>query len=146
MLDEKTIGIIKSTVPVLKEHGVTLTTHFYKRLFEHNPGVIPLFNEEDQKSGAQAKKLAQAILSYAKHIDNLGALTGAVEKIAARHTSALVKEEHYPIVGEHLLASIKEVVGDAATDELIEAWGKAYWVLANILIEKEKQIYNSKDA
>ena len=39
MLNQKTIDIIKSTVPVLKEHGVEITTTFYKRMFENNPEV-----------------------------------------------------------------------------------------------------------
>ena len=33
MLNQNTIDIIKSTVPVLREHGVEITTTFYKRMF-----------------------------------------------------------------------------------------------------------------
>lgn len=31
------IELVKSTVPVLREHGVTLTTYFYKRMLNNNP-------------------------------------------------------------------------------------------------------------
>lgn len=41
----------------------------------------------------------------------------------------------------HLLASIKEVLGEAATDELVEAWAAAYQQLADILIGVESAIY-----
>jgi hemoglobin-like flavoprotein len=44
MLNEKTIQIVKSTAPILQEHGETLTRHFYKRMFSHNPEVAPFFN------------------------------------------------------------------------------------------------------
>lgn len=44
MLSRKTIDIVKSTAPVLQEHGETLTKHFYKRMFSHNPEVAPYFN------------------------------------------------------------------------------------------------------
>lgn len=40
MLDQKTIDIIKSTVPALKAHGVEITTTFYKTMFERNPEVV----------------------------------------------------------------------------------------------------------
>ncbi len=47
MLSQKTIDIIKSTVLVLKEHGVDIITTFYKSMFENNPEVKELFNMEN---------------------------------------------------------------------------------------------------
>lgn len=143
MLDQKTIAIVKSTAPILQEHGETLTRHFYKRMFSHNPEVIPFFNHSNQDGGTQQKALAGAIAGYAANIDNLDVLGGAVELIAHKHASLQIKPEHYPIVGENLLASIKEVLGSGATDEVIDAWGEAYWFLADILKGREQQIYNA---
>ena len=60
------------------------------------------------------------------------------------HCDRQITEGHYPIVGSNLLASIKEVLGDAATDEVIEAWGKAYEVISKIFIDVEKEIYQSR--
>ena len=144
MLDQKTIDIIKSTVPVLKEHGVEITTTFYKNMFKNNPEVKPLFNMDKQASGEQPKALAMTILAAAQNIDNLEVLLPAVKKIGEVHCNRQITEGHYPIVGSNLLASIKEVLGDAATDEVIEAWGKAYEVIAKIFIDVEKEIYESK--
>lgn len=141
MLNEKTIQIVKSTAPVLQEHGETLTKHFYKRMFKHNPEVAPFFNPAHQTAGNQQRALAGAIAAYAANIDNLEVLGGAVELIAQKHASLLIKPEHYPIVGENLLASIREVLGEAATDDVINAWAEAYGFLADILIGREKQIY-----
>jgi nitric oxide dioxygenase len=141
MLNEKTIQIVKSTAPVLQEHGETLTKHFYKRMFKHNPEVAPFFNPAHQTAGNQQRALAGAIAAYAANIDNLEVLGGAVELIAQKHASLLIKPEHYPIVGENLLASIREVLGEAATDDVINAWAEAYGFLADILIGREQQIY-----
>lgn len=141
MLSQQTIDIVKSTAPILDEHGETLTKHFYKRMFSHNPEVAPFFNPANQAGGTQQRALAAAICAYAANIDNLEVLGGAVELIAHKHASLMIKEEHYPIVGENLLASIREVLGEGATDEIINAWGEAYGFLADILIGREKQIY-----
>ena len=142
MLTEQTIAIVKSTVPVLEQHGEMLTRHFYQRMFEKNPEVAPFFNRANQAAGSQQKALAAAICAYAANIANLEVLGGAVELIAQKHASLQVQPEHYPIVGENLLASIREVLGDGATEEVIHAWGEAYGFLANIMIGREKEIYH----
>lgn len=144
MLNQKEIEIIKSCVPTLREHGVTLTTNFYNLMFKNNPEVKPLFNEDRQKSGQQAKALAMSLLAAAQNIDNLSAILPAVIKIGESHVNAGVKPEHYPIVGKNLLLALKETLGEAATDEVIDAWAKAYEIIAEIFIAEEDKIYKSR--
>ena len=141
MLNQNTIDIIKSTVPVLREHGVEITTAFYKRMFENNPEVKAMFNMDKQESGEQPKALAMAVLAAAQNIDNLEAILPAVQKMCKAHVNANVKPEHYPIVGENLLAAIKEVLKDAATEEVLNAWAEAYEVIAKVFIQIEKDMY-----
>jgi nitric oxide dioxygenase len=45
-------------------------------------------------------------------------------------------------VAEALLGAIKNVLGDAATDEILEAWGEAYWFLADLLMAREASLYS----
>lgn len=144
MLDQQTINIIKSTVPALKVHGLDITKTFYKNMFEQNPEVAPLFDMKKQQSGEQPKALAMTVLAAAQNIDNLEAILPVVNRIAVRHCDCNIKEEHYPIVGKHLLVAIKEVLKDVATDEVLDAWAKAYEVIAQVFIEKEKEIYQSR--
>lgn len=141
MLSQKTIDIVKSTAPVLDQHAETLTRHFYKRMFAHNPEVKAFFNPAHQESGSQQKALAGAICAYAANIDNLDVLGGAVELIAQKHASLMIRPEHYPVVGANLLESIREVLGAGATDDVVNAWAEAYGFLADILIAREAQIY-----
>lgn len=142
MLTKQQIELVKATVPVLREHGVALTSHFYKRMLSHNPELMQVFNMGHQRAGFQQQALAGAVLAYAENIENLPALLGAVAHIANKHVSVGIRAEHYPIVGKHLIASIKEVLGDAATPELIDAWTAAYMQLADVLIGAEKAIYD----
>ena len=141
MLDQKTIDIVKSTVPALQAHGLEITKHFYQTMFTNNPEVKAFFDMNKQASGEQPKALAMTVLAAAQNIDNLGALLPAVQKIGKRHVEVGILPEHYPIVGQNLLIAIKDVLGDAATDEVIEAWGKAYGVIADIFIKVEQEIY-----
>jgi nitric oxide dioxygenase len=144
MLDQATIAVIKSTIPLLESAGPALTQHFYQRMFSHNPELKDIFNLAHQRSGGQPLALFNAVAAYARNIDNLGALAGAVERIAHKHTGFMIQPEQYHIVGSHLLATLKELGGSAVTEEVLDAWGKAYGVLASIFISRESEIYQEK--
>ncbi|MCC4833800.1 NO-inducible flavohemoprotein [Shewanella sp. 10N.7] len=146
MLDQHTKDVVKSTIPLLEAAGPALTTHFYQRMFEHNPELKDVFNLAHQHTGGQPVALFNAVAAYAKNIDNLEALGAAVERIAHKHTGFLIKPEQYAIVGGHLLATLKELGGDAVTEEVLTAWGNAYGFLADIFINREAQLYQQTAA
>ena len=141
MLSEETRTIVKSTVPVLEEHGVAITTAFYKNLFIAHPELLNIFNHANQAQGRQQTALAKAVYAAAVHIDDLEEILPAVVQIAHKHVSLGILPEHYPIVGEYLLKAMKEVLGDAATDEIIDAWAEAYGAIADAFIGVEKEMY-----
>ncbi|ROT42194.1 hemoglobin, partial [Sodiomyces alkalinus F11] len=137
-------AIVKSTAPILKEQGTRITTLFYKNMISAHPELRNIFNLANQHSGDQPRALANAVLSYAQHIDDLGALSPAVERIAQRHVSLRVLPEQYPIVGKHLLGAIAEVLGPALTPGIAEAWTAAYNQLASVFIHREAEMYSEE--
>ncbi|MBM7036716.1 NO-inducible flavohemoprotein [Vibrio ulleungensis] len=143
MLSAKTIEIIKSTAPIVEQTGPNLTAHFYERMFAGNPELKNIFNMSNQRNGDQREALFNAIVAYAKNIDNVSALVGAVEKIAHKHTSFQITKQQYDIVGQHLIGTIDELL--APGEEVLAAWAEAYGVLANIFIEREEQLYQSNE-
>jgi len=144
MLSDKQKEIILSTVPLLRTGGVALTTHFYSRMFTHHPELKNLFNMGNQQSGKQQTALAMAVLAYAENISNPAVLMPAVDLIGHKHVSLNIQPEQYDIVGTHLLASIKEVLQDLATDEVLDAWKAAYGQLAGLMIGHEAKMYEGK--
>lgn len=141
MLSEKTIQVIKSTVPVLETYGTAITTRFYERLFTSHPELLNIFNHANQKQGRQQTALANAVYAAALYIDKLETILPVVKQIGHKHRSLGVTPAQYPIVGENLLAAIKDVLGEAATDEIIEAWAEAYGVIADAFIGVEADMY-----
>lgn len=136
--------LIKATVPILKEHGVLLTTHFYNRMFSHNPELKNMFNMGNQQNKKQQTALAMAVLAYAENIENPSVLFPVVDSIGQKHTSLDIRPEHYQIVGKHLIASIAEVLGDAALPEILDAWSAAYNQLAQLMSGHEASLYSSQ--
>lgn len=146
MLVEKTKEIIKSTIPVLETHGEAITTRFYQRMFASRPELLNIFNQTNQRQGRQQTALANAVYAAAVHIDNLENILPAVRQIGHKHRALGVLPEHYPIVGEHLLAAIKEILQDDATDEILGAWAEAYGAIADAFIGVEHSMYEDAAA
>lgn len=132
---------IDASVPVLKEHGLTITRTFYANMFAEHPELTRLFNMGNQASGVQQQSLAAAVFAYAANIDNPAALGPVVSRIVHKHVSVGLTAAHYPIVGRHLLGAIQQVLGQAATAPLLDAWAEAYGSLAKLLIDTEKELY-----
>ncbi len=141
MASQTTIEIVKSTAPVLAEYGEAITKVFYQRLFTNHPELKNVFNMTHQARGTQSKALANAIFAYATYIDNLSVLTAAVEQITQKHSSLTITPAMYELVGANLLAAIQEVLGDAATPAIMDAWTEAYNDLATLFITKEEHLY-----
>ena len=141
-LTQDEISVIKATIPILEGGGELLTRHFYARMMRENPEVRKFFNQTSQANGSQAKALANAVLRYAKNIEHLENLGPTANAIVQRHVALDIQPEHYPIVGTNLIHSMREVLGaEVATDQVLDAWTKAYNQLANILIGAEAQVY-----
>ena len=148
-MDPKSIAIVKATAPVVKEHGKEITQRMYEIAFGERPEYRRLFVNTWMKGPEEAKKqagrLAGAVYAYAANIDNLEALSGPIQHIAKAHVATNIVAEHYPVIGACLMEAIKDVLGEAATPEVIDAWTEAYDNLANIFIGVEKEMYKNQD-
>ena len=141
MATAQTLAIVKATVPILEEHGNTVTTVFYNNMFAEHPELLDIFNATNQKLGRQQTALATTVLAAAKHLEHLAVLLPQVTQISHKHRALQILPEHYPIVGQHLIGAIKEVLGEAANDDIINAWTEAYDEIASIFIQIEHGMY-----
>lgn len=138
--------LVKATIPILKASGEDLTNYFYARMFKHHPELRNMFNMGNQANGRQKSALANAVLAYAENIEDPSVLINVLKGIGTKHRSLNIQPEQYKIVGTHLIASIGEVVGEAATPEILEAWTVAFYQLAQIMIDLEKDLYKENAA
>lgn len=142
MLSAASRPYIDASVPVLREHGLAITTHFYREMFAARPELKNLFNMGNQANGSQQQSLASAVFAYAANVDRADVLAPVVERIVHKHVAVGLTSAHYPIVGKYLLEAIAAVLGDAATPPLLAAWDEAYWLLAGELIAAEARLYD----
>lgn len=145
MLDANTRKIVKETAPVLKEKGGEITKRFYHLMFYRYPEMLNVFNHANQKQGRQQRALADAVYAAAANIDQLEAILPSVKRIGHKHRALGIKPEQYSIIGENLLLAMKDVLGDAATDDILNAWEKAYNEIAKVFIDVEKEMYKQAE-
>lgn len=104
---------------------------FYQRLFDLDPSLRPLFAHADM--GEQGRKLMAAIGFVVANLRRPEALLPAVSELGRRHGGYGVRAGHYATVGQALLETLEEGLGDAFTPDIRDAWATAYGVLATVM-------------
>lgn len=105
---------------------------FYGKLFELNPGYRALF-KGDMKS--QGKMLMSVLNTAVTSLDKLDTIVPVVQDLGRRHVDYGVKDEDYAVVGEALLWTLGQGLGDGFTDDVQEAWTLTYPTLSGVMIE-----------
>ncbi len=113
----------------------TAAEMFYTKLFSLDPSVKRLF-KGDMK--AQGRKLMAMIGTAVGGLTNLPAIVPAVQELGRRHVKYGVKDSHYDIVGEALLWTLEQGLGDAFTPDVKAAWTAVYGVLATTMKDAAK--------
>lgn len=144
MLSDKSRPVIEATAAVVAEHMPEITPKFYAHMFEAHPELMDgTFSRANQRNGEQAQALAGSIVHFAVHLlEHPDTLPETVlARIAHKHTALGITEDQYQIVYENLFWAIAQVLGDAVTPEVAEAWTEVYWLMADALITLEKDLY-----
>ncbi|WP_224248719.1 globin family protein [Hyalangium gracile] len=103
---------------------------FYDRLFEMDPSVRPLFKND---MAQQKKKLMQTLGVAVDGLTNPQRLIPVLEQLGARHAGYMVQDHHYDLVGEALLWTLREGLGDGFTLETESAWKEVYGLVASVM-------------
>ena len=126
------VKLLRDSFDALKPRADLLARTFYRILFERYPEVKPLFAHVDMTE--QRKKLLQAISVVVANADKPERLEDVATALGARHVAYGAKAEHYPAVGDALLAALATVAGPLWSKSLQKAWGDAYQAVANFAI------------
>lgn len=105
---------------------------FYGRLFELEPEYKAMFKNDMTEQG---KKLMKTINIAVEALDDVEPLVPVLKKMGAEHLGYGVKERDYNVVGASLLWTLEKGLGDEFTDEVKNAWGAVYEVLAAVMKE-----------
>src|SRR5450631_3499350 len=143
LLSSQSEAVVKATAAVVADNAEKITACFYPAMFAAHPELLRVFNQGNQATGEQSRALAASVVAYAVQLidPNAPSFHHVMERIAYKHISLGIRPEQYTIVGHHLLAAVGEVLGDAVTAEIADAWNEVYWLFATQLIAEEARLY-----
>ena len=146
MLSETSAATVRATLPAVGGAIGEISSAFYGRLFAAHPELHrDLFNRGNQANGTQQRALAGAVAAFAAVLVQDGPDSpqpqALLDRIAHKHASLGVTRDQYAIVHTHLFAAVAEVLGEAATDDVVAAWSEVYHLMADALCTIEDRLY-----
>jgi len=103
---------------------------FYGQLFELDPSLSSMFKGDMVEQG---RKLMTMINTVVNNLDNLGSVLQSIEDLGRRHVGYGVKEAHYDTVGNALIWTLGQGLGEGFTPAVKDAWIEAYTALAGAM-------------
>src|SRR5882724_3721613 len=107
-LSEEQKKLVRTSITRAERMAEVVGLNFYKRLFELDPKLRPLFQHNIEE---QSKKLMATLKMVVDGLDYSNELVASIRSLGRRHVQYGVKEQHYDTVGEALLRSEERRVG-----------------------------------
>ncbi len=129
-LTEDQKKLVRASISRAERMAEVVGLDFYQRLFELDPKLRPLFQNNIQE---QSKKLMATLKMVVDGLDYSHELVASIRSLGRRHVQYGVKEQHYDTVGEALLWALQKALGSDFTPEARNAWLTVYnWLAATM--------------
>ena len=131
------IEVVQSTWEKVKPISEQAAELFYGKLFELDPSLKPLFKGDMKEQG---KKLMDVLNVAVTSLTKLETILPTVQQLGRKHVEYGVPEQSYQTVGQALLWTLGQGLGDDFTDEAKEAWTQTYVTLSTVMIDASKEM------
>jgi nitric oxide dioxygenase len=129
-MDSQQVRLVQQSFEKAAVLGEKVAELFYAELFAIDPSLKSMFkgNMRDQH-----KKLVTTLALVVRSLHAPEKILQAVKNLAVKHVDYGVKPEHYTLVGNALLRTLKKGLGADYTPEVRDAWIAAFRTLAGIM-------------
>ena len=131
-MDTHQVSLVQKSFEKAATLGDKVAEIFYAELFAIDPALRAMFKGDMKEQG---KKLLTTLAFVVRSLHTPEKIINAAQQLAVKHLDYGVKAEHYTLVGNALLRTLKKGLGDAYTPELHEAWVAAYKTLSGVMKE-----------
>jgi hemoglobin-like flavoprotein len=129
-MNAEQIALIQASFDQLAPVAEEMAASFYRRLFELDLTLQPLFQHDIDLQG---RKFMTMLVVVVRGLDALDRLLPDVENLGRRHVAYGVYNDHYQTVEAALLWAIQDRLGSHWTPAIGEAWAAAYRLLADTM-------------
>jgi hemoglobin-like flavoprotein len=124
------IALIQSSFAWIAPSADVIGELFDINLCALDPSLSLLFAVE---VGEQGRKLMALLRSIVRGLDRLDQLIPIVQNLGRRHAEDGVCAEHYDTVGDALMLTLEQCLGERFTPDVAVAWDKTYAALAEVM-------------
>ncbi len=130
------IDLVQDSFALIVPRRAEASAIFYRRLFALAPETRVLFKGDLVDQG---RKLMQVLATIVRNLHDLGPLLDSVDYLAQRHVGYGVRDDHYAVVGQALIDTLHECLGDSFNQQTERAWGYAYTILSGRMIRAARE-------
>jgi hemoglobin-like flavoprotein len=131
VLAPEQVARVRATWLRLVPEADAMLQTFYARLFELDPSLRSLFCHV--RLPAQRQRLFEALQFIVANLERPEALRSVLGELGARHLTYGARYEHYRLVGEALLWTLDEGLGEV-DDASRVAWAAAFDWVATLML------------
>ena len=125
------IALILDSFHRLQQNVEAASRLFYERLFEIAPEFRPMFRSDMAGQGMRFMSTLGVIIQL---LDDPDALHPHLARLAEGHAAFGVKPEHFQPMGQALIQTMQETLGEDFSKDAAAAWEAAYAHMANEMI------------
>jgi class 3 adenylate cyclase/hemoglobin-like flavoprotein len=123
--------LVQETVGILLQQQERFTTELYQRLFTLAPAARTLFRGNLQSQGQMLAHMLQ-ILVYAMSRPDSRAL--GLRDLGQRHVGYGVAADHYPILRQAFLDTVRVMLGEKHTPQVEKAWASTIDTISKVML------------
>ncbi len=126
--------LLKESFNLVAPRKEDFARNFYDRLFQQYPQTRQLFPPTEMGMRRQESSLIATLAVVVAGVERGENLTQVIRALGDRHSRYGAQAAHYPIVGQMLIETFQEFLGDAFTPRMKEAWSQAYEIISNEML------------
>jgi NAD(P)H-flavin reductase/hemoglobin-like flavoprotein len=123
---------LKESFATVAAHGDQVPLFFYSYLFLAYPQTREMF---PTSMARQRDKLVTALGQILSDVDKMESLAVLLRQLGRDHRKFGVVADHYPAVGEALLATLEHFLGEEWTAALAGQWQEAYQLIGQVMTQ-----------
>lgn len=127
------VEVLTHSFELLAPRGEELVAKFYQELFNRYPAVKLLF--ANTTPNEQKKKLLAGLQLVINNLNKVDKLAKALTELGSRHQKYGAEPAHYDVVSTILVGVMREMAGDAWTEEMQQAWQQAMEVISMVMLD-----------
>lgn len=135
------VGLVQESFKKVQPIAAQAADLFYGRLFEIAPHLRPLFPPDLKE---QKRKLMAMLGTAVTNLHQIDKVVPAVQDLGRRHAGYRVAAAHYQPVGEALIWTLEQGLGDAFTPAVKGAWLETYTTLAGVMTAAAAEVKPAK--